>query len=230
MLTVSHELKPNHILWRYIDFPALIGLLQQHQLFFPRADQLVESRQQVLSKNLRERMERLYVSSGEGAAEEFRTKLKQRVFLNCWYRGMPDKLLHWQAYGRGVESVAVTTTVSRLSKVLADVPHVIHLKSMRYGNVDDQAAQFTIPWSELFFYKHHAYAGEREVRLLIDAWDVPTSDQSGIGIPVDLSVLLRSVTPHPEAPAWIQTLIRDVVAATCESIPVTASKVALPCE
>jgi hypothetical protein len=85
------------------------------------------------------------------------------------------------------------------------------------------------PYSRVFAYKVKAYDYEKEVRVIldrsIDEFDADVMD-TGIAAKVNHQTLLRSIVLPPEAPAWFEALVRQLVAKYEVAAPVHRSKLA----
>lgn len=134
----------------------------------------------------------------------------------------------WSIYGRSSCSIAPTTTVSRLRKALEAqaLPHDISIERVEYIKHWHDPALDIAPYSRVFAYKTKAYEFEKEARILIDRFSGEFESQiadTGIPITITPQTLLRSIVIAPEAPPWIETLVREVSERYGISAPVHRS-------
>jgi hypothetical protein len=64
--------------------------------------------------------------------EEFKKRLRERIYVNCWHRGPDDNMAMWTIYGGSSPSVAITTTLGKLKQALsdADLPHFVSIRKV----------------------------------------------------------------------------------------------------
>ena len=90
-----------------------------------------------MTVSLKNAIELSYVQNNiDCTYEEFRRRLRERVYVNCWHQSEDDCMAMWSLYGRSQLSVALTTTVGRLRKSLddQDLPYEISIEKIEYVN------------------------------------------------------------------------------------------------
>lgn len=130
---VSPALNDSDVLWRYLDAAKFLDLLHNQSLFFSRGDQFEDKFEGAFTDSLKHSIQRSYeVNKIHFTYEEFRERLRERVFVNCWHRSSDDSMAMWSIYGRSPCSVAITTTVGRLKKSLEDqnLPYNISIEKV----------------------------------------------------------------------------------------------------
>lgn len=230
------------VLWRYMDFSALVALLEHRTLHFARADQFADPFEAAAgARRLKPKWDKhhlAYFRSAlsnlpdgtsvpedqiEGQSEQllqsmsaaFET-LRQRSFVSCWHADPGESEALWRLYCPPPSAgVAIRTTAEKLLRALGYAP-------VKIGKVVylDFAREFSGTY-ERIFSKRKSLKHEAEVRLVLEdgvsARDVGQS--VGQSVPVDVSVLLEAIVPSPFAPRWFG----DVLQATLKRYDVDAS-------
>lgn len=212
---VSSKLNGQEVLWRYLDAAKFLDFIHNQTLFFSRGDQFTDKFEGSFTPSLKNAIERSYKDNKiDCTYEEFRRRLHERVFVNCWHRSIDDSMAMWSIYGKSSCSVALTTTVSQLKKSLEEqvLPYDISIEKVEYLKHWHDPALNIAPYSRVFAYKTKAYEFEKEVRILVDRFQGEFGaniSENGMPIKVDPQSLLRSVVIAPEAPPWFETLVRE---------------------
>ncbi len=230
---IDRGLRDDTILWRYLDTARYLDFLHGQELFFCRGDQFEDKYEGSFTSSLKNAIEQAYQKNHiEMTYEEFKKRLRERVFVNCWHKSPNDSMAMWQLYGKTNLAVAVTTTVGKLREELErtmtrhflSIKKVTYVKYWRDPNLDIK------PYSNVFTYKVTAYDFEKEVRVIIDRFDdefeTPVAE-TGMRVKVRPHQLVRSVVIMPEAPEWYSQLITDVSARFRLGAPVHRSKLSL---
>ena len=229
---LSRLLKSDDVLWRYLDAARFFDFIHNQTLFFCRGDHFQDRFEGAFTESLKHAIERSYqVNKIEFTYEEFRRRLRERVFVNCWHKGSDDSMAMWSLYGGSSCSVALTTTAGQLRTSLKEqqLPYDIAIEKVEYVKHWRDPNLDIAPYSRVFAYKTKAYEYEKEVRVLIDRFADGFESQmpeGGMPIKVAHQTLLRSVVIAPEAPAWFDTLIREASVRYGIVAPVRRSKLA----
>jgi hypothetical protein len=212
---VSRSLKDEDVLWRYLDVAKFLDFIHNHTLFFSRGDQFEDKFEGAFTDSLKHGIELAYKENNiDFSYEEFRSRLRERVFVNCWHQSVDDSMAMWSISGRSSCSVAITATVGQLRKSLEDqdLHYLIYIEKVEYVNHWDDPKLDLRPYSRVFAYKNKAYEFEKEVRILIDRFDEFETPMTDTGMPIKVTpqTLLHSIVIAPEAPPWFETLVRAV--------------------
>ncbi|MGF6769473.1 hypothetical protein P3T18_001943 [Paraburkholderia sp. GAS199] len=228
---VAKNLDETLVMWRYLDMAKFLDLLENRALFFCRADKFEDKFEGAFTASAKHAIEEAFQKESTGLTfDEFKERLRKRVFVNCWRGSGDDSMAMWSLYGRSTAAVAVTTTVSQLRTSLKiPFPYQSEIKQVRYvKHWRDPALQYE-PYANVFTYKVKAYEYEEEVRVLIDRYEENIEDSDlppGMSIPVVLADLIRSIVIHPEAQGWFESLIRNIVQRYGLPVEVRRSKLA----
>ena len=212
------------ILWRYMDFPKFVSLVDSSSLFFPRADQLGDPFEGSFSPlNFSTLAERYTPDVAEGIRKAMPgfARLRASHFINCWHWNDYESDAMWKIYSEKNAGIAVKTDFASLAQSFIGDTNVF-VGQVRYVDYNHDM----IPESNVFYaylHKRNHFAHEREVRAI--ATNSPGSDDPhpGLYCEVDLSVLIHAVVLSPLAPAWIAQLVRSVADKYGLQAPITAS-------
>ncbi len=230
IVRLDPRLKDNSVLWRYLDVGRLLDLLRTRSLYFVRGDQLEDKFEGALTNSIREAIQKAYKDNNiEFTYGEFKRRLRERVFLNCWHMSPDDSMAMWRIYGRSTSAVAITTTVSRLRNAIdsANIPHPLASAKIRYVKHWRNLKLIIKPYSNVFAYKVKAYDFEKEVRVIIDRYAENYDGQiaeTGMSVKVPLGKLLRSNVVAPESSPSFLASVNDLAAKYNLDVPVRRSK------
>ena len=227
---VGPGLTKDTILWRYLDTAKYLDFLHNKDIFFCRGDRFEDKYEGSFTSSIKHAIEKAYEKNHiQMTYEEFKKRLRERVFVNCWHKSPNDSMAMWQLYGKTNLAVAVTTTVDKLREQLerANLKHFLSIKKVTYVKYWRDPKLDIKPYSNVFAYKVVAYDFEKEVRLIIDRFDDESENEMqeyGMRVKIQPSMLVRSVVIMPEASEWYVNLITDVSEKFGLSVPVHRSK------
>lgn len=229
---IDRRLNTNPVLWRYLDAAKFFDFIHQETLFFCRGDQFEDKFEGAFTEPLKHAIEKSYQDNHiHFTYDEFRKRLRERVFVNCWHKSRDDSMAMWRIYGRSPCSVAITTTVKQLKQTFVEqkLPYEISIEKVEYVKHWRDPSLNIAPYSRVFAYKTKAYEFEKEVRILIDRFheefeaEIP---DGGMAVKVNPQTLLRSIVIAPEAPTWFETLVHEISERYGITAPVRRSKLA----
>jgi hypothetical protein len=231
------QLRRDTVLWRYLDAAKLFDFFENGTLFFCRADHFSDKFEGAFTPSLRDEISRAHARGEiDYDYEQFKRRMRQSVFINCWHRNQDDSAAMWALYGKSDCAVALTTTVGQLSDVLKAAPggQAVWIARVEYvKHWSDPKLDLSPDYARIFTYKTKAYEYEKEVRVIIDrtgAGPGPAQgmgqDSAGILLPVDANALLRSIVIAPDAPPWFEKLVRQSALRYGIKTPVRRSKLA----
>jgi len=227
---VDSRLRSNQILWRYFDLAKFLDFVMYGRVFFARGDKYPDKFEGSFTASLRTKIKNSYnENQSDFSYEEFRKRLRERVFLNCWHRGPDDSMAMWAIYGGSQPSIAITTTVGKLKSALDEslITNYISIRKVSYIRHWNDPEIEVNPYSNIFSYKVKAYDYEKEVRVIIDRFKDNFDDEmidEGMYVNVSINQILRSIVISPEAPPWFKDLINGVVGKYKISAPIRKSR------
>jgi len=216
-----------------MDLTKFMDMVQNKKLFFTRADRFEDKYEGSFTRSLKSRIEiAIADNSLTDSYDLLKTKLRERVFINCWHCSVDDNMAMWKIYGSPIHGVAITTTVKKLEDALTHHKFAhqsdTYIFNVKYVNHWHDPAIDIKPYSRIFSYKLKAYSYENEVRTVIDSfhqtYQTEPLDSDGISIPIDFEKLVRSIVIAPDAPEWFIKLIGDISKTYNISTPVRRSK------
>lgn len=228
---IDKSLDESLVLWRYLDMAKFLDILETSALYFSRADKFEDKFEGAFTKSAKHAIAQAFQQQESDLTfEEFKERLKRRVFVSCWRRGNDDSMAMWSLYGRSTAAVAITTTVGQLrSAMKVPFPHQSEIKQVQYvKHWRDPDLQYN-PYSNVFAYKVKAYEYENEIRVMIDRYNENVEDSKlppGMQVPIVLPQLILSIVIHPEAQEWFEALIRNIVKRYSLSVNVRRSTLA----
>jgi hypothetical protein len=234
---VSPELPLNTIIWRYMDLPKLLDMLETKTLFFCRGDRFEDKFEGSLPENERIRQEyfnELYKRKNVLSADEmeYTKEFREKIFVNCWHKDAHENMAMWKIYGGASTSVAIITDVRRLADALPEKsldPDYLLISEVHYLNFTDNieepkpipVSSKSILWSHInqFFHKWKAFTYENEVRAVINTekhrplglQPCDYSSDRGMRIPVDLNKLIDKIVLSPGTYNGTFKFIEDIV-------------------
>jgi hypothetical protein len=230
---INQQLKQDTVLWRYLDAAKLFDFFENSTLFFCRADQFSDKFEGAFTPSLRQQISDAYAKGEiDYSYEQFKRRMRESVFINCWHRNQDDSAAMWALYGKSECAVALTTTVGQLADTLRGVEkeHDISIERVEYvKHWSDPKLDVSPDYARIFAYKTKAYEYEKEVRVIIDrtgGGPIPEASHCGIVVPIDASSLLRSIVIAPDAPPWFEKLVRQSALRYGIKAPVRRSKLA----
>jgi hypothetical protein len=220
---------PTHdaALWRYMDLPKFIALLDRGALFFAAVRTFPDRFEGSVTEAAMKRI----AETGEMNPDEYRA-WHRATYVNCLNLDTDESVALWRMYSSATGGVAIRTSVASLISAFEAEPGA--------GNAEDQVMIGKVrylrdyrtdlmPTGNAFWptlHKRWAYRFEQEVRLAVlpqrlvraaqqtgaepwlDALD-PIAPP-GYDIGVSPAALIEQVVVAPEAPDWVLDLVRGL--------------------
>jgi hypothetical protein len=229
-ITQDPGLSSRTILRRYIDLAKLLDILRTRELYLRRADGFKDRLEGALFPSLRTSLDK---ACADGIIAEngdtFWRRARLGNYVSCWNIDAKDNMALWQLYGGSANSVALTTTVERLSRCAIQWRENLHINRVSYVDHVKHNTFAVGQYSDVLQYKSEAYRYEKELRLIIRR-QTKTLDSNPVGIrmPVsDLNDLIRSVVVAPESDANFFESVRDLCSRYNLTSPVRRSRLSL---
>jgi len=224
-LEVDDELDEDQKLWRYMDLAKLVSMLESNSLWLARADTFRDAHEGRFPSEMREFIDKAYEGFDENDpspvkdTNDFQDYLIKNTFISCWHKNLEENMVMWEIYGRNSNSVAIQTTVKRLSDCIDTtgiIGHSLLLKNVKYQNAD--AIRGVLLYEECFFRKRTHFAFEQEVRLSLDTYsrENPTKNNPfGINVPLPAlkSIFIAKVLVHPDSQQWFVDAVESLMKA-----------------
>ncbi len=228
-------------LWRYMDFTKFVSMLDTKTLFFPRLDKLEDKYEGTLSKPTLALVERSLEDQPEeqkvkwSQTLEIYKSFKAHMFVNCWHINDHESAAMWELYLKSGEGVAIKTTFKRIKESLSSCPYSVDASKVRYVNYETELIPVGGDASIYYpvVHKRKSYQHENEIRLFCWGYNMSIEDQKaagldlagpihpclisqlpdrpGIGLDVNLDVLIEEVYVAPSCPGWFLSLVTSVL-------------------
>jgi hypothetical protein len=211
------------VIWRYIDFTKLVGLLHSASLYFSRADLLGDRFEGSFSQANIDQRPTVYASWGDAYAKAFEqvraftAGLVRCTYLSCWHVNPIESAAMWGLYTDPSRGIAIQSTVGRLIRSLS----AAETREINVGMVAyiDYKRDWLPEGNSLypFIHKRRSYEFERELRAVIQ--DIPMIDgklaplsptPEGLEVKVATELLVERIVVSPSAPRWFTVLVESV--------------------
>ena len=200
------EPDPNAIVWRYIDFPKLVSLLDKKALFFTKASKLFDpfegtlpefnkiSRPSVYAEHkVKFRDDESFNKFVHDMERTFRL-LKPTTLINSWYIDEYESAAMWDLYSHRNTGIAIQSNFKSLSKSFEDNKcDVIWIGRVNYIDFNKD---WMNEWNvyEAFIIKRKSFEHEHELRA------ITSLPETGFGDPIltESDKLLERISPAPK--------------------------------
>ena len=220
LLKTDDNLNENQTLWRYIDLPKFVSMLEKNALWLARADNFKDKHEGRFPDEMRQLMEKAYESfviddnSPVKDADDFQDYLLKNTFISCWHKNSDENMVMWEIYGKDSNAVAIQTTVKNIKSSI-DVTNLtgysLLLKNVIYQRADEISG--ALLYEECFFRKRPHFSFEQEVRISLDTY-LPSSPSKrtpyGYELPVNINELVKKILVHPDSSDWFLDAIKSI--------------------
>ena len=203
-------------IWRYMDLPKLIYLLEKKQIYLSRADRFDDTHEgatPLAQKNWENENDPQYSDS----IANFRRRQREWTFITCWSHREHESHALWRIFCGPKQGVAVRSSYIRLTDLMNLKGEDKEIGLVDYGRDDPIPPNTLIP----FFRKRKPFEYEQEVRFVANIYRcIDVHDQTGKHIaplpclqPLlrDLSGFVEAIRIHPEADSYYVEVVNSVV-------------------
>jgi len=206
-------------IWRYMDFSKFVDLLDSSCLFFPRLTILREldpyegSIIPFFCGSTKDESSRKHL-------KELDKVLPNDTFVSCWYLSDVESAALWKLFPKSDEGIAIKSNIWKLVQSIEtrnSEQNTIYVGSVTYGHEKVRARKTSVPKSfssdDALFTKRQCFEHEKELRLVMNVNDLKTpvlSNETGLKIEVDLESMISEIIISPEAPSWMEDLVKRV--------------------
>ena len=196
---------PNEKVWRYMDLPKFIYLLDSKKLYLPSAERLGDKHEGSVFWFQKETEQKVCAERGLmdtiPTIAEIRQAQPKCTFISCWHKINSDSHAMWKIYCGSKQGVAITTSYLKLSNFVN--LGLYAMGCVTYDNSDPLPDNFIAQ----FMQKRKAFTYEQEVRIVANLFTCPEFWKNGkfcpsrdhLTIPVTLAELIEKIYVHPEA-------------------------------
>lgn len=226
-------------IWRYMDLPRFVSMLQRQAIFFSRADRLGDPYEGSLTQptlaalgaQADALLGRLSAELGTPMDREATPRLVReqietmrqapsRILVSCWYAAEEESPAMWGHYAHGRYGIAVQSTTGDIRQHL-DTGRSVFVGRVKYVDYRTELVPAdNVFWP--FLHKRAAFAHEQEVRAIIDS-SLPYSGEPpnrtrvipefevGLEVHIPLDRLLHRIFVAPQAPLWFREAVEGCV-------------------
>lgn len=240
--------KENYTIVKYMDLLRFVSLLQRQALFFCRLDKLEDKFEGTIAKANHKVRRNWYKHTNsitaplsdaeieEKIAEQyaFEEKMKALHCVNCWNRKSTESAALWKIYSDFNKGVMLKSSISNVTKALAETDKEIQLTEIRYLDYNTEYmpdGNTNYP----MLHKQKAYSYEDEVRLIYQimpptGWEHDWNKEEveeGFYIKTNLSDLIDEIVISPYSPKWFFELIKGIMEKYSIDKPITMSQLSI---
>ena len=206
-------------IWRYMDLGKFLSLIQTSQLWFPHTSKFDDPYEGRYSKEVAEEFQREKWGIEEPSAEDTEYFIEDDAddYVSCWNRKESQSAALWELYNNGSNGVAIKTTVGELKRSIVvepidDLDFEIQFGKVKYHVTGDEPWGYYAP----IFSKRDIFEFEKEYRAVltvfgthdgVDIDGVKIMPGVGIGLGVDLNMLINEVYISPGAGSYLEDVI-----------------------
>jgi hypothetical protein len=211
-----------------MDLPKFIDLLRSRSLYLRRADGFSDRFEGALTPSTRAAIDSDRDSGRPTeTADDFYERCRKGTYISCWTLGKKDNMALWQLFGGSENSVAITTTAGRLSRMCLGWDENSVIEKVNYINHFKDPDIVVGRHIDPLRFKHEAFVFEREVRLMLPMQTSWRYNPDGLRRPIrDINDLVTGVVVAPDAGAWFLELVQDLSNRYELEAPVTMSQLA----
>lgn len=217
-------------LWRYLDLPKFIDLLENSHLFFTRLDQFEDQFEGSIPSKPIQRARDVYGDDDLFPVDTvipallgtLTSNTRAKWFVNCWDMNQHESAAMWRLYGN--RGLAIRTTFGHLTQSLEQAhDRPIYAGVVQYLDYANDEVPVSHP-DEVVMMKRISFEHEHEMRLALrlvpvrveengdEIVDPEASDHPrGVYVPVDTAKLVDGVYVSPGRPQWFRELMTKVL-------------------
>jgi len=192
-------------LWRYLTTDRCVFLLESSLVYFAAATQFSDRFEGAVTVQPHDFPIDPRYPELDTAENAFR-ELKRLTKINCWHRADYESDAMWKLYAEQSKGIAICSTPDRMRTAFRPFrlapeygAEALWAGQVRYADL--MKVRMNVSMLHRFFYKHKAFAWEREFRLAIS---VRTAEEFGVRVPelgievsVDLDALVDRIMLGP---------------------------------
>ena len=137
------------LVWKFLDFPKFISLLETNSLYFARADQFNDPYEGIQAK-----------LNGS-------TSNTKNIYINCWHQNEYESAAMWDLYIKSNEGIAIQSSVTKLCGSFNDYKHDVYIGQTKYIESHKESLPSNnslLPYLD----KRKSFSHEQEIRAMIN--------------------------------------------------------------
>ncbi|TMT85392.1 DUF2971 domain-containing protein [Haloterrigena sp. H1] len=231
----------SQLVWRYMDFPKLMWIIQKEKLHFHRADDFSDPFEGTTPKALKQlRDKSLREAQSEIDSEEVDLlkqwskgvkNFRKSMFLNCWHANDTESAAMWDLYGNEDKSIAIVSTIERMKDAFKETEETVYIGDLFYVDFYsdlhdiDRESEAKIArvinrtenpnaFQQILF-KRQEFSHEHEVRAVIsdmsNMGDEEENSKLYFNISIDINKLIEGIYIAPDTPSWFSQVVGNAV-------------------
>lgn len=219
--------QPQERLWRYMNLPKLLDLLETQELFFTQLSRLEDGYEGALSsyavEGLRQQLQQLGDDDPDRAtkvAEETYILNQHFTYVSCWHLSEHESMAMWKQYGD--DGIAIQSSFARFRAALSSESRDVCIGKVKYGHYPNLPMNFGNTRAPVF-HKRQVFDFEREARAALmalpqdrgpnmsDLLALSQQQSAGVRVRVDVKTLIEQVYVSPGKPEWYRSTIERVL-------------------
>lgn len=213
------------VIWRYMDLPKLLMLLEQKALYFALVKELGDSWEAVMARRVTESIAHVHGPAASGDIVNLFRSFPSIVGVNCWYQGRGESVAMWNLYTTKSYGLAIKSTVGRLKQAFRLSHQSVTIGKILYEDHQKPHSDF-LSYDQLnammpLLQKRPCFKHEHELRALTVIQPDPSErripgelypyapPKRGTLVSVDLSTLIESITLGPDF--WATPLLQSAL-------------------
>jgi hypothetical protein len=227
----QYDVSATATIWRYMDMPKFLALLQSSSLVFPIASSFDDPSEGHYTRPTEDVLRQAILDQDPQALTVWHKQLQMRdeIYVSCWHLNDHESAAMWRIFLKGSDGVSIRSSVGHLWRSLNETNLVFQSGAVTYIDFDNSLTHTSGPG--LLLYKRLDFQHEREFRIMV--WGKGPTNMRFLGstlrhvlsLPVNLSTLIHEVVVSPEAPAWVLPVLKDLISKYGYSLPVRQSAV-----
>jgi hypothetical protein len=200
---------PETKIWRYMDLPKFLSLLDKRALFFAQVKHLPDKSEGHMPGMLGGTdVGNMYKQMRDHHPTSWTTYL----VVNCWHISNYEKDAMWGRYLASYPGIAVQSTVKRVSESLNISPlRRVYSGKVNYFDLEIKPGSEGVPTEFFYFHKRPEYEHDQEYRVLGDVEDIDLANHNGgVYVPSDMNTLIENIYTAPKSPGWFTELISSI--------------------
>lgn len=216
----------NQRLWRYMDFPKFMALIQNKSLYFPNVSEFhMSDPSEGFPSSLNYKPEQIIstlrqagVKPDNNKINSFINMLKETLpltrnglYINCWHMNDNESNSQWKIYGNNPMSLAIVSNFKRIKMAITDSKTIYGSKVTYYNPEKDVTSSRNALHHATV--KRQAFSHEKEFRLIyLNTADMHKNYANhGISVDVELTELIETIVISPQAPQWFIPVVKSVI-------------------
>ena len=222
-------------IWRFIDFSKFVSMLINNSLYFSGLKNMKDQFEGTYSNITLKKMKKAFQEKGISEEilkrnfKELPEMFSRLSFLNCWHMSEHEPSSMWKNYIDTNQGIAIQSTYRKLRDSFTKSTDGINISQIKYIDYDRDEMKWG-NMMETLIHKRINFSDEREIRSILIKAPVNTGRYNlndvpkGYHVPVDLDILIESITMAPNASSWMFELVNSVLEKFTLKKPVYKSK------